>query len=146
MHIDIYTDGSSLGNPGPGGFAAVVKYKDENGEQKKIVKGGETATTNNRMEMAAIIAGLHWVSTNLKAGTCTVHSDSRLIIQSMREGWKRKKNLDLWAKMDTVVGRFSKIEWQWIKGHNGHPENEEADGIAVQQAMLHKRKLFSNEN
>ena len=75
----MYTDGSSLGNPGPGGFCAVVKHND----QTQIVKGGEAHTTNNRMEMSAIIAGLYWVSKNLKVKECEVVSDSNLIIQTI---------------------------------------------------------------
>jgi len=130
VQVDIYTDGSSIGNPGPGGFAAIIKF----GENKKILKGGEAVTTNNRMEMCGIIAALHWISENLKVKTCAVHSDSRLVIQTMKEGWKRKKNLDLWEKMDKVVTNFEKIEWKWVKGHNGHLENEEADKVAVSEA------------
>lgn len=131
MSIQIYTDGSSIGNPGPGGFGALIKV----GEKTIIVKGGEEHTTNNRMEMAGIIAGLHYVHKNFpKEKKCAIFSDSNLIIQSIKQGWKRKKNLDLWEKLDAVIARFDEISWNWIRGHNGHPENTQADKVAFGEA------------
>lgn len=138
MKVEIFTDGSSLGNPGPGGFGAIIKYDD----QTQIVKGGAADTTNNRMEMSAVIAGLFWVHEHLpEVKMCTVYSDSSLVIQSLIQGWKRKKNTDLWEKMDRIVEKFEKITWKWVKGHAGHKENTEADRVAVGEAKRWQRKL-----
>lgn len=138
MSIRIFTDGSSLGNPGPGGFCAIIKQ----GTDTHIVKGGDAHTTNNRMEMAAIIAGLYWVSKNFPdSRECSVTSDSNLIIQSLKQGWKRKKNLDLWEKLDHVIDKFEKIDWIWVRGHAGHKENEMADKVAVTEAIKQKGLL-----
>lgn len=140
MEAAIYTDGSSLGNPGPGGFCAIIKR----GKEKIIAKGGEAETTNNRMELAAVIAGLFTVRKHFpKDATAKVYSDSSLVIQTMKVGWKRKKNLDLWEKLDHIVGEFEKVSWQWVRGHAGHPENTEADKVAVSEATKQKRKLHA---
>lgn len=136
MTLRIYTDGSSLGNPGPGGFCALI----QNGKEEIIAKGGDLMTTNNRMEMSAIIAGLFAAHKHFpKEKTCEVFSDSNLIIQTLRMGWKRKKNLDLWQKLDAVAERFVKIDWRWIRGHAGHPQNTRADKIAVAEAKKQKK-------
>lgn len=138
MDIQIFTDGSSLGNPGPGGFCALIKK----GGKTIIVKGGDPHTTNNRMEMSAIIAGLYWLHKKFpKAKTCAVYSDSNLIIETIKKGWKRKKNLDLWAKLDSQITKFEEITWHWIRGHAGHPENTKADRIAVKEARK-RRDLY----
>jgi ribonuclease HI len=127
----IFTDGSSLGNPGPGGFCAIIETKDGN----HVAKGGEIDTTNNRMEMAGIIAGLNFLRKNMpQIAECAIYSDSSLIIQSMKEGWKRKKNKDLWEQIDKLIVQFKKIDWNWIRGHAGHPQNTKADKIAVEEA------------
>lgn len=138
MQINIYTDGSSLGNPGPGGFCAIIKA----GSKKIIVKGGAPDTTNNRMEMSAVIAGLYYIHKNLPdERTVTIYSDSSLIIDTLNKGWKRKKNTDLWEKLDRMTEKFDHIDWKWIRGHNGHPENTEADKIAVQESTKRKNAL-----
>lgn len=135
MIVKIYTDGSSLGNPGPGGFGAIIKIDDK----KVIVKGGASDTTNNRMEMSAIIAALYYISKNFpQVKKCSVYSDSSLIIQSILQGWKRKKNIDLWAKLDKQIEKFDYISWNWIRGHNGHIENTQADRIAVRESTKRK--------
>lgn len=140
--ISIFTDGSSLGNPGPGGFSAIIKK----GAKKITICGGELHTTNNRMELCAIIAGLYSASKNFpQAKTCSVFSDSKLLIETMNKGWKRKKNKDLWAKLDAIVSKFTRISWNWIKGHAGHRENTEADKIAVAQARKQQRKLKTSK-
>lgn len=136
--LTIYTDGSSLGNPGPGGFAGLI-MSDGN---KVIVKGGDKMTTNNRMEMSAIIASLAWVAKNMEhQKKVRVVSDSNLLIQTLTKGWRRKKNLDLWKKMDAVTAQFDSIEWQWTPGHAGHKENTEADRIARGEA---KKRVITN--
>lgn len=131
VDVQIFTDGSSLGNPGPGGFGAIIKIENK----EFIVKGGEKDTTNNRMEMSAIIAALYWFHKKFhEIKTCAVFSDSQLVISTMNRGWKRKKNLDLWKKLDTLVEKFDKISWHWVRGHAGHPENTKADKIAFLEA------------
>ena len=136
MEVKIFTDGSSLGNPGPGGFCGVVK----SGDTKEIVKGGEAHTTNNRMEMRAIIESLAFVHEHYpKVKRCHVYSDSSLVISTINDGWKRKKNLDLWAALDSEIIKFEDISWNWIRGHNGHPENTEADRFAVSEAKKQQR-------
>ncbi len=138
MEVQIFTDGSSLGNPGPGGFGAIIKK----GGKKFIVKGGELDTTNNRMEMSAIIAALYWVNKKISdIKTCAVFSDSQLIISTLNRGWKRKKNLDLWEKLDSMREKFDEITWHWIRGHAGHPENTEADKIAWGEAKKRQKEL-----
>ena len=125
--IQIFTDGSSLGNPGPGGFAAIMRF---NGREK-IVKGGEPVTTNNRMEMRALIEAFKKIKD--KTVPVEVYSDSTLLVSTMTKGWKRKKNQDLWADLDKLAEGL-KIEGEGGGGHAGHPENTRADRIAVAEA------------
>jgi ribonuclease HI len=143
--IEIYTDGACKGNPGPGGWGALLKSDDT---QKELF-GGELDTTNNRMEMLAVIEAL----TALKR-PCQVilHVDSQYVLKGMTEwlpGWKARgwrtaakqpvKNVDLWQRLDTLVyGAGHAIEWRWVRGHNGDPGNERADSLAnrgVAQAL-----------
>ena len=149
MEVSIFTDGSSLGNPGPGGFCALIKMRAhgaseaeliKKGSKSFIVKGGEPHTTNNRMEMSAIIAGLYWLHKKIpKVKICKIFSDSNLIISTINHGWKRKKNKDLWEKLDHLIAKFEHIEWHWIRGHAGHPENTKADRIAVREAKRRQK-------
>lgn len=146
MHATVYTDGSSLGNPGPGGFCAIVGYKDEQSAQTQeiVVKGGDSHTTNNRMELSAVIAGLYVIQKRLPfIKKCTVYSDSSLIISTLTKRWKRKKNLDLWGKLDALIAQFEEITWQWVKGHATDKGNIRADKIAVQEAKKRKNTLKS---
>lgn len=134
----IYTDGSCLSNPGPGGWAAIVLYD----ESKTILKGGENNTTNNRMEMLAVISGLESVSND---DDITIYSDSKYVINSITLGWKRKANLDLWELLDQqLIGK--NVEWKWVKGHSGVKYNEEADQIALSEANHIKSNLSSKES
>lgn len=144
-HIIIYTDGACKGNPGPGGWGALLKSTDS---QKELF-GGELVTTNNRMEMMAVIEAL----TALKRPChVTLHVDSQYVLKGMTEwlvGWKARgwktaakqpvKNVDLWQRLDALVSTAGhKIEWRWVKGHNGDPGNEHADMLAnkgVEQAL-----------
>ena len=133
----IYTDGACSGNPGPGGWGALLQF----GEHERELKGGERNTTNNRMELTAAIAALeilkrackvqlHTDSTYLRDGmTCWIHNWKR-------NGWrttakKPVKNFDLWQRLDKAIQRHD-IEWHWIKGHAGDPGNEAADALAQQ--------------
>ena len=136
-HISIYTDGACRGNPGPGGWGAILRF----GKSEKIVSGAETDTTNNRMELTAAIQGL----TALKE-KCRVdlYTDSQYVLKGVTEwlknwkknGWKTAskqlvKNVDLWQALDDLVQHHD-VKWHWVKGHSGHPENELADEIANQ--------------
>ena len=135
--VTIYTDGACSGNPGPGGWGAILIF----GEHRKEMCGGARATTNNQMELTAAIAGLD----ALKFPTIVdLHTDSTYVrdgITKWIHGWKRNgwktaakkpvKNADLWKKLDAAQKRHE-ISWHWVKGHAGHPENERADELARQ--------------
>jgi len=122
--IDIYTDGACSGNPGPGGWAAIVVQGDEELE----LKGSAEGTTNNRMEITATIEGLAQTPENAEV---TIHSDSQYVVNTMTKNWKRNANRDLWQKLDDLVLN-RKVNWVWVKGHDGHPQNERADKLAVE--------------
>jgi ribonuclease HI len=131
MLYTIYTDGSCLKNPGgPGGYAAVIYRGDELIEE---LSGGDVVTTNNRMELMAVIVGLHAVR---ERSVITLYSDSQYVIKTLTQGWKRMKNVDLWTRLDTVA-KPHRIAWKWIRGHNGTPGNERADALANRAARLH---------
>ena len=134
--IKIYTDGACCGNPGPGGWGAVLLYK----EHQKKIKGGEKETTNNRMEMRAVIEALRVVKKS--AAKITIYTDSKYVQNGISEwiyswkknGWKSAakkpiKNVDLWQELDLAASQHD-IEWQWVKGHNGDKFNEMADELA----------------
>ena len=138
--VDIFTDGACKGNPGPGGWGAILRM----GVHEKEMSGGDPETTNNRMEMTAVIRALKALT---EPCAVTIHTDSRYVIDGMTkwiEGWKRKgwvsaskqpvRNQDLWHDLIEAVLHHH-IEWQWIKGHDGHPENERADKLASDAAM-----------
>lgn len=132
-NIKMYTDGSSLGNPGPGGYAAIIQ---KNG-QEKIVSGGCPHTTNNRMEMMAIIRALQFIKKYFPRDTIEIFSDSKLIIETLTKNWKRKKNRDLWAELDEAKYGLD-ISFQWVKGHSTNFQNNRADKIAVKEAEKQK--------
>lgn len=126
--IHVYTDGSCIGNPGPGGWAYLVKLDG------KVLRGegGAVHTTNNRMEMQAVIEVLRYLK-GKDENKIIVHTDSSLIVNTMTKNWKKKKNVDLWEQLtDVLMGMH--VEWQWVKGHNGHPENEDCDSRALAEA------------
>ena len=133
--VEIFTDGACSGNPGPGGWGAVLRY----GEVEKELSGGEAATTNNRMELMAAIAGLEALKRPCRV---RLYTDSQYLRQGITEwlpawkarGWrtaekKPVKNVDLWQRLE-AAGAPHEIEWLWVKGHAGHPENERADALA----------------
>lgn len=124
--IEIYTDGGCIGNPGPGGWAAIVV---EDGA-KRALHGRVENTTNNRMEMLAAIKGLEAVP---ESSEVTVHSDSQYVVNTMTRNWKRNANKDLWAALDAEAGR-RRVKWVWVRGHAGDPLNEEADDLANREA------------
>ncbi len=129
--IEIFTDGACSGNPGPGGWGAILRWKG----QEKELSGGEALTTNNRMEMMAAIMALESLK---RACAVDLYTDSKYVQQGVNEwmaGWKRKgwperiKNQDLWKRLDTAIERHD-VTFHWVKGHAGHPENERADELA----------------
>ena len=138
-HINIFTDGACSGNPGPGGFAAIVQYDDYEQE----ITGGETNTTNNRMELIAVIEALNSLKESFKI---TLYTDSQYIVNAINKGWleswisknwkksdgKLVLNIDLWQELVELL-KIHKVTFKWVKGHNGHPENERCDKLAVQQ-------------
>ena len=126
--FSVYTDGSCLGNPGPGGWAAVIVGEN----QKWTIQGRESDTTNNRMEVLAVIKGLSDLE---KGSRVVVYSDSQYVINTMTLGWKRRSNNDLWKRLDILVPDLE-VSWKWVKGHSGLTENEEANNLAIEQASL----------
>jgi ribonuclease HI len=131
MFYTIYTDGSCLKNPGgPGGYAAVI-FRD--GEMIEEVSGGEAVTTNNRMELMAAIVGLRAVR---EPSLITLYSDSQYLIKTLTQGWKRMKNVDLWARLDQAA-KPHRVTWHWIRGHNGNVGNVRADALANRAARQH---------
>lgn len=135
--IRIYTDGAAQGNPGPGGYGTILRY----GNNEKELSEGFRLTTNNRMELLAVIKGLEAIK---KDGIpVTIYSDSQYVVNSVEKGWlwgwekknfKDKANPDLWKLYIPLHRRF-KPKFVWIKGHAGHPENERCDQLAVQAAL-----------
>ena len=133
--VEIFTDGACAGNPGPGGWGALLRCR---GVEKEI-SGGETETTNNRMEMMAAIAALEALTRPAEVALTTDSTYLRDGITSWIHGWKRNgwktankkpvKNQDLWRRLDDALSRH-RVEWLWVKGHSGHPENERADQLA----------------
>ena len=124
--IVIHTDGACKGNPGRGGWGAVI---EQNGRQVKL-SGGAPQTTNNRMEMTAVIKGLEAVDPSSKV---LISSDSTYVVNTMTKGWKRKANHDLWEQLDALV-KNRDISWQWVRGHSGDRGNELADSLAAKEA------------
>lgn len=135
IHVDLYTDGACSGNPGPGGWGALLRY----GHHEKELSGFEEHTTNNRMELTAVIRGLE----SLKRPTDVhVHTDSTYVRDGMtkwlpnwvRRNWQTQdkkpvKNQDLWEELHALAQRHQ-VEWHWVKGHSGHPENDRVDALA----------------
>jgi ribonuclease HI len=133
--VEIYTDGACSGNPGPGGWGAILRY----GGREKELYGYEAQTTNNRMELMAVIEALRSLRRSVAV---RIHTDSQYVQKGMSEwihGWKRRgwktagkepvKNEDLWRTLDALAAQHQ-VEWQWVRGHAGHPENERADALA----------------
>lgn len=133
--IELFTDGSCKGNPGPGGWAALLRM----GRHEKELSGSDPETTNNRMEMTAVIRGL---SALIEPCQVDIYTDSKYVIDGITKwvhGWKKRgwvnaskkpvKNAELWHDLIEAVARHQ-IEWHWVKGHSGHPENERVDALA----------------
>lgn len=142
--VEIFTDGACSGNPGPGGWGTILRY----GRHEKELSGGAENTTNNRMELSAVIAGLEALT---EPCDVTLYSDSKYFVDAVNNGWaeswkakgwmrnKKEKalNPDLWEKILQLLNRHQ-VTLVWVKGHAGHPENERCDKLAVQQSQKHK--------
>lgn len=142
--VEIFTDGACSGNPGPGGYGVVLRYK---GKEKELC-GGEKSTTNNRMELSALIAGL---SALKEKCSVTLYSDSKYVVDAITKGWAKKwrsngwmrtpkepaLNSDLWKTALELI-EFHDVKLVWVKGHAGHPENERCDRLAVAQIQKYK--------
>jgi len=135
MRVTIYTDGAASGNPGPGGYGVVL---ESSAGHRKELNGGFRKTTNNRMELLAVIVGLRELKSTEVA--VTVVSDSKYVVDAINKGWLRswvkkgfkdKKNPDLWKLMIPLLDKYNPT-FQWVKGHNNHPQNERCDALAVQ--------------
>jgi ribonuclease HI len=134
--IKIYTDGAAKGNPGPGGYGVVLKYQ----KHRKELSQGYKLTTNNRMELLAVIVGLEAIKQS--GWDVLIYSDSKYVVDAVEKGWiwqwekkgfKKKKNIDLWKRFIPLY-RQHKIQFKWLKGHAGDPENERCDYLAVRSA------------
>ena len=135
-HVEIFTDGACSGNPGPGGWGAILRARG----MEKELSGSEKQTTNNRMEMMAVIAALEALKRPCRV---TITTDSQYVMKGMTEwlpGWKTRnwktaakkpvKDAELWQRLDKAIAPHE-VKWEWVRGHNGHPENERADQLAV---------------
>ena len=141
--IEMFTDGACSGNPGPGGWGTILRY----GSAEKEISGGAHETTNNRMEMIAVISGLKALKEPCEVD---LYTDSKYVCDSVTKGWvyswknnnwrkadkKPALNVDLWEEMLILLEKHN-VTFHWLKGHNGHPENERCDKMAVMQAQKH---------
>ena len=134
--IELFTDGASRGNPGPGGYGAILR----SGKHYKELSQGYRKTTNNRMELLAVIAGLEALKKENQS--VLVYSDSKYVVDAVEKGWLRswirtdfkgKKNADLWKRFAAIYNKHA-VRFKWVKGHDGHPENERCDQLAVAAA------------
>lgn len=135
IRVEIFTDGACSGNPGPGGWGAILRWRDT----ERVLKGGESETTNNRMELMAAIRALESLNRPVKVD---LYTDSTYVQKGITEwihSWKRRgwktaskkpvKNEDLWRRLDDVI-QYQDVSWHWVKGHAGHEDNERADALA----------------
>lgn len=144
--VEIFTDGACSGNPGPGGYGVVLRY----GTKEKELSGGDSSTTNNRMELLGVITGLAALKEPCQV---TLTTDSKYVVDSITKGWvynwkknnwiksdkKTALNVDLWEKLLPLLEKH-KVTFKWVKGHAGHPENERCDRLAVEQRDLYSLK------
>ena len=143
-HVDIYTDGACSGNPGAGGWASILRY----GKYEKEISGGCADTTNNRMELTAVIEALRLLKEPCEA---TIYTDSQYVVNGITKGWaeswkrngwrkpdkKPALNPELWDELLNLVATHS-VTFVWLRGHAGHPENERCDRLAVEQSLRYK--------
>ncbi len=143
-YVQLYTDGACSGNPGPGGWGAILRC----GEHEKVLSGGEAETTNNRMELMAVIRGLETLNRRCRV---TIYSDSKYFVDGIDKGWAKSwqkngwkksdkslaKNPDLWERLLSLLDSHE-TTLVWLKGHAGHPENERCDAMAVAESQKFK--------
>ena len=146
VRVEIFTDGACSGNPGPGGWGAILRWKG----QEKELSGGDSETTNNRMELTAVIESLKALKVPC---VISLYTDSKYVMDGVNQwlpNWKKNnwktankksavKNIDLWQQLDELLPKHE-ILWNWVKGHNGHPENERVDKLARDQALAFANK------
>jgi ribonuclease HI len=146
--ILLYTDGAAKGNPGPGGYGVVLIF----GSHRKELSQGFKETTNNRMELLAVIVGLEALTTN--EYPIAIYSDSKYVVDAINKGWlrswmkkgfKKKKNVDLWQRFIPLQKKFN-LKFNWVKGHAGHAENERCDALAVEAAESGQLQIDSGYN
>ena len=150
--VSLFCDGSCLGNPGPGGWAALLRATTSaGGQHEKLVAGGESSTTNNRMELLAAIEGLRLLN---RPCTVDVYTDSNYVVKGMtswihgwkKNGWKASgkpvKNQELWERLEAAAG-MHQVRWHWVRGHAGHLENERVDAAARAEATRVAGRLRS---
>ena len=128
--VEVYTDGACSGNPGPGGWGAVLRYRFDGKVYEKELSGGDASTTNNRMELTAFIEALRQLKEPCEVRLC---SDSQYVINGLEKGWAKGWKRRGWKKQEAR----HKITYVWVKGHAGHPENERCDQLAVAQSKAH---------
>ena len=129
-NIKLYTDGACSGNPGPGGWAAIII----NGDSMHKISGSDKSTTNNRMEIIAVIEGFKTID---EASNVEVITDSAYVVNTMTKGWKRNKNQDLWNELDILVSKHN-VKFTWVKGHASNQYNNECDKMAVSEYQKYK--------
>ena len=143
--VEIFTDGACIGNPGPGGYGVVLRY----GKNEKELSGGDSSTTNNRMELLGVITGLEALKEPCQV---TLTTDSKYVVDSITKGWvynwkknnwiksdkKPALNVDLWERLLPLLEKH-KVTFNWVKGHAGHPENERCDRLAVEQRDIYSK-------
>ncbi|HLP11137.1 MAG TPA: ribonuclease HI [Flavobacteriales bacterium] len=141
--IELYTDGAAQGNPGPGGYGLILR----SGKHYKEMSEGFERTTNNRMELLAVIVGLEQIKQ--PGSAVMVYSDSKYVVDATEKGWikgwqargfKKVKNVDLWKRFIQIAAKH-KVKFTWIRGHAGHPENERCDQLAVAAANMAKKSI-----
>lgn len=144
--VELFTDGACIGNPGPGGWAALLQYKSQSQEAEKLIAGSEKHTTNNKMELQAVIEGLKSLK---KRAQVDVYTDSQYIVNAFKQGWLDRwqnggwktaarepvKNKEQWLEL-LELAEFHLIHWFWVKGHAGHEQNERVDAAARAEALL----------
>ncbi|MCR5110829.1 MAG: ribonuclease HI [Ruminococcus sp.] len=145
--VEIFTDGACSGNPGPGGYGVVLRFRSQEKTFEKELSGGDKSTTNNRMELMGVIQGLSALKEPCQV---TLTTDSKYVVDSITKGWvygwkkkgwiksdkKPALNVDLWEMLLPLLEKH-KVTFNWVKGHAGHPENERCDRLAVEQRDIH---------
>ncbi len=151
--IVIYTDGSSIGNPGPGGLGIVMQYKDgDKIIKQKEISEGYRLTTNNRMELLAVIKALKMLNEKAKNLPIEIYTDSQYVSNAINNGWlyswvqknfKKVKNPDLWIELHKLLKQFKNISFHWVRGHNNNTLNERCDTLAKQGAFSQQKQIDS---